>query len=590
METATRGVCRREVNAPGRKGESRWVRTMWPMALLKRLTATSHHAATMFVALCLAGLAAVVGYTVRNFDLQHDAAALLRWHGAAWVLFAAAAAAVRWVRPRMAIVLIVAGGLALGVVSLLEPPRTSSDAARYVFDGIVQQSGKSPYEHVPVDPELTPQRTDWLFPAPEMTTTASGEVAYDCPGWEPHPVWQNGVLVCTAINRPEVNTIYPGAAEGYFLLVAAVSPDSAQYLPLQIAGLLLVTAVTILLLWALRRHGRDPRWAVLWAWCPLVASEAVNNAHVDALGALFALVGVVLIAGKRHFLGGFAVGAAIAVKLLPALLLPALIRSRPVRVIAGVLAAFAAAYLPYVLASGTKVIGYLPGYLSEEGYDDGPSSRFALLRLILPENGATVAGLAVLAVIACCVLARVNPDRPWTAAAVMFGAALLVATPSYPWYALLLIPLIVLAGRPEWLAVSVAPLALYLSGPIAAEWAWGSSLARAQLAFGIAALVVVAAAMLRLRLVRRGVPLVGGVSAVEVPYRGEAALTKYGQRVSGTDAVLAVDNRRLITRKGRNQLGYALLGSAAAVVVGLALRRRNYGAQRDETGTSDSAG
>ncbi|MGI5239266.1 hypothetical protein [Dactylosporangium sp. CA-139066] len=36
------------------------------------------------------------------------------------------------------------------------------------------------------------------------------------------------------------------------------------------------------------------------------------------------------------------------------------------------------------------------------------------------------------------------------------GTALLVAAPSYPWYALLLVLLVALGGRTEWLAVAAA--------------------------------------------------------------------------------------------------------------------------------------
>ena len=57
---------------------------------------------------------------------------------------------------------------------------------------------------------------------------------------------------------------------------------------------------------------------------------------------------------------------------------------------------------------------------------------------------------------------RAGPDRPWGAAVTMVGTALLVATPDYCWYALLLVLLAALSGRAEWLAVVAAGhLALY---------------------------------------------------------------------------------------------------------------------------------
>ncbi len=588
IETATRGLCSGDENAFGLNGESGWVRTMRLMTLRARFTAIFHHAATIFVTLCIAGLAVVVCYTVRNFNLTDDARELLWWYGAAWLIFATALVALRWVPLRAAVVLIVTGCVALGVVSLLQPPRTSSDAARYVWDGIVQQSGTSPYSYVPVDPELESKRTDWLFPAPMVSPEGAGKVSYDCPGWEPHLVWQGDTLVCTAINRPEVNTIYPGAAEGYFLLVALASPDAAQYLPLQIMGLLLATGVTVLLLWGLRRYHSDPRWAALWAWCPLVAVEAVNNAHIDALGALLILVSVLLIGGRRQLLGGVALGAAIAVKLLPVLLLPALIRRRPMRLLLGTVASFVAAYLPYVLVSGREVIGFLPGYLDEEGYSEAEGSRFALLRLLLPDSWEgieTLAAIVVLAITALLVLWRVNPDRPWTAAATMFGVALLVATPSYPWYALLLIPLAALAGRWEWLAVAVASTVVYLEGAMP-DGGWDEPLAIAQLSYGAAGLIVAVATVVRFWLARSAP---GVVAAGQVPERGEAALPQDRQGVGRSDAVLAVEHRGFRSAQWRNQLGYlflsvVVLGAAVLGIVSMGvaalLRGRNDRAQR----------
>jgi len=38
----------------------------------------------------------------------------------------------------------------------------------------------------------------------------------------------------------------------------------------------------------------------------------------------------------------------------------------------------------------------------------------------------------------------------------MIGVTLLVVTPRYPWYALLLVPMIAMTGRWEWLAVPLA--------------------------------------------------------------------------------------------------------------------------------------
>ena len=115
---------------------------------------------------------------------------------------------------------------------------------------------------------------------------------------------------------------------------------------------------------------------------------------------------------------------------------------------------FALLYVPYVLATGIGVLGYLPGYLTEEGYEDG--SRFALVSLIAPGSSAIVVAAILLAALAAITVWKTDPDRPWLGQLVMIGGTLLVLSPRYPWYALLLLPFIALSGRWEWLAIPLA--------------------------------------------------------------------------------------------------------------------------------------
>jgi hypothetical protein len=63
-----------------------------------------------------------------------------------------------------------------------------------------------------------------------------------------------------------------------------------------------------------------------------------------------------------------------------------------------------------------------------------------------------VVALLILAAVAFAVLQFSPPDRPWSGAVVMTAAALAVATPHYQWYSLLLVMLVALDGKPEWLA------------------------------------------------------------------------------------------------------------------------------------------
>ncbi|WP_067022652.1 glycosyltransferase 87 family protein [Streptomyces dysideae] len=439
---------------------------------------------TAVTAALLAGLTASVVAAVRVDGMLEDRGRTLLWNGIAWALFAAAAWSVRRVPVRAATALVLAGGAAVAVAGLTAPPGTSSDMYRYAWDGKVQAAGISPYDHPPVTPELARLREGWLFPP---------QTACQDPALVRNLELNTADGVCTRINRPTAHTIYPPVAEGWFAAVHELSPDGSRHKALQTGGAALAMGTTVALIAVLRRRGRAPHVAALWAWCPAVPVEAVNNAHVDALGVLLTVLAFGTTAGTRR---GALLGAAIAVKLYPVLALPgALSGLRPrqaTRVLLPAVAVIALAYLPYVLASGAGVLGYLPGYLHEEGYDSDTVRRFALLRLVLPAPAAGPAAAALLLLTALHVLRRGDPARPWSGALLVTGTALLLTSPAYSWYALLVVALVALDGRWEWLAVPAAGAVLYIGGE-----PWGGHVSLQSLSYGTAALAVLTGAAVR---------------------------------------------------------------------------------------------
>ncbi len=367
----------------------------------------------------------------------------------AWVLFVAAAWLLRGLPLRWAVALIIIGGIAVQVIAVSGPPQSSTDLYRYMWDGRVQAHGYDPYAYVPTAPQLAHIRNPFLFNHHAPFCVGPGVAE---PGYPGHTLAPG----CTRINRPTVPTIYPPVAEFYFLAVHYVSPVWAGSTPIQAAAGACAVLVTLLLLAGLWWLRRDLRWAALWAWCPTVALEAGNNAHVDVVAVLLTLAALLVLAlrGARRpgaLLGGLLLGLAIATKMTPVLVGPAVLRRRWVSVVTAAAAAAAVVYLPHVLAVGSKVIGFLPGYLQQEGYDSG--QRFALISLFATGKLAVVIAVLVLAVTGLAVIRFSDPDRPWRAAVVMTGMALIVTTPKYQWYAILLVMLVVLDGRPEWLAL-----------------------------------------------------------------------------------------------------------------------------------------
>ncbi|MFE3559179.1 glycosyltransferase 87 family protein [Streptomyces sp. NPDC059193] len=421
-------------------------------------------AALAITAVVLVALTTVLILTIRYGGYFSDPVGLSWWYAAGWALFATAVFAIRRVPTRGIGWLIVAGAVAVTVTGLTGPPRTSTDSYRYAWDGRVQSAGISPYDHTPQASALAHLRDPWLFPTGRA-----------CKGPDLAPIPHTGSTPhCTRINRPAVHTIYPPVAEAYFLTIDQLAPANARHKPLQIGAAAISLSVTAALLLILRRRRADIRKAAYWAWCPAIPLEAVNNAHVDVVGVLLTVTGLGLVASRtlsRRAAGGTLIGAAIATKLMPAVVLPgALSGIRRVRDAAAVLvpaAAFVAlSYLPYALLSEGSVFGYLSGYVQEEGYDDASTgSRYSLLRLLLPDTWAFPVLVAIIASVSVYVMRRGDPRRPWSGALLVTGWSFVLLTPGYSWYALLLIALVALDGRWEWLGVPLAGAAVYVLGP-----------------------------------------------------------------------------------------------------------------------------
>ncbi|WP_239310241.1 glycosyltransferase 87 family protein [Frankia sp. Cj3] len=415
--------------------------------------------------------------------------------GAAWLIRAAPR--------RLAVGLLLAGTVAIHAVALTHGPQLSDDLYRYIWDGRVQAAGIDPYRYGPLAPELAHLRDDWLFPDPAGCAAIHRG---------PH---------CIRLNYPDAHTIYPPVAQAYFTAVH-VLPGPPREHRMQLYASLASLGLVILMMRVLAAQGRDPRYAAFYALSPLAGLETGSDAHVDVLAALLALSGIAALRSRRHAgsaaagrtgtagesgvateptrrrasLAGALLGAAVAVKLYPALLLPAAARRRPITLVGTAVTVMGLSYLPHVLAVGTGALGFLPQYLKVEGYAQG--GRFLLLSMF-GIHGATAKAVAVslLAVVAVVVL-RSDPRRiPVERAGLwLVGAAFLVATPVQPWYGILLATLAVVAGRLEWLAVAAAVHPVYVSlftGPP------GDARTLQVSSYAVAGLVVVTAAVLRRR-------------------------------------------------------------------------------------------
>ncbi len=240
---------------------------------------------------------------------------------------------------------------AMQAILVFTPPTLSDDMYRYVWDGWVQAQGISPYRYPP--------------DAPELETLRDGEV------------WRH-------INRKHAVTVYPPGAELAYALLWRIRPDSVRWF--QIAAALGGLLAGGLLVGLLRAAGRSAARVLIFLWSPLLVFETAHAAHVDGLVLPLLVAAWWARVRERDGLVGVALGLATAVKFYPAILLPALWRPRHSRGRWQLPLAFfltiAACYVPYIIVSGTEVIGYLPNYFQERfnmGLGWGTGSAFCPL-------------------------------------------------------------------------------------------------------------------------------------------------------------------------------------------------------------------
>jgi hypothetical protein len=447
-------------------------------------------AAVVFVA--AAGAGVVLAATVASGRPILFRRWSILWELAAWATAWMVAVGAAWRLPRRAAVAaIVVVGIALRLAALAGPPPTSDDLYRYAWDGHVQVAGIDPYAYPPDSPSLRGLHEPWLWP------DAAGCATLNRPAG------------CSRINRPSRRTIYPPVAEAWFAAAFRIGGDAGRHKTWQVAGLVTELAVLGLLPLALRRWGRDPRWLVWYALSPAPVFEIVTNGHVDGLAVVAIVAALAVAAGPRVWwrdvAAGALIGAAALVKLYPGILLLALVgvaglggasatRRYTAVIRAGATAAALAAlaYLPHVLRVGPRVLGYLPGYLAEEKYNTGGRFLLAALTGVPGRFTGPLSGLVLLAVMAWVVARR--PPVP-VGASVVLGALLLVTSPVQPWYAVSLLAVATIAGKPGWAAVAAAGYPYYFAVILDDRHARGHG----QAAYALALVVVVVAAVVTSR-------------------------------------------------------------------------------------------
>ena len=335
--------------------------------------------------------------------------------------------------PERALWLIFGLAVALRAYVLLFDPLLSSDIYRYVWDGKVQAAGINPYRYFPAHEALAFLRDGTIFPH---------------------------------INRADFAvTIYPPVAQFLFLIVTRIG-ESVTTMRLALLGCESVTVTLIMLL--LRRMNRRVTRVIAYLWHPLPLWEIANSGHVDALMVALMLLGLWIALTGHALRGAVLIAFAALVKPIAAPVLAGIWRPWDLKMPLVVIAAVALCYLPY-LSVGWGVLGFVTqGYLTEEGISAGNDLwLLSLWRLVFGEHQGDVVAYVVLAALVLTFkglsVAR-SPHRTIASSLADINMLLLIAllllSPNYPWYFLVVTPFAALCGYPPTWVVSIGALLL----------------------------------------------------------------------------------------------------------------------------------
>lgn len=352
----------------------------------------------------------------------------------------------------LALVPMIAVGLALRLVMVGSIPIWEDDFYRYQWDGAAVSRGLDPYR---VSPMLA---ADAAAPA----------------GWQ--ALSQAEPELRDRVNHPQFRTLYPAVAQGAFA--------GAQALGGGVFGLRFVILAAeavglFLLLILLGRNGLPLGWSALYWLNPLAVVSFINGVHFDALLIPLILGGLLAMTTRRSAIGSALIGLAAGVKLWPILLWPLAIRMAgrigPARWIlgAGLAGGIAlASVAPIVLAglgSDAGLVAYAETWTRNSAvhpvlFDVATAIVRAagLIQVMDPQRTVRVLLGMTGAIVALLLAVRAEPGRLNASRLLLLACLILALSPAqYPWYGAALLPLAALAGAWRTAGMAAVVSAIY---------------------------------------------------------------------------------------------------------------------------------
>ena len=290
------------------------------------------------------------------------------------------------------------------------PPLLSNDINRYVWEGRVQVHGGNPYRW-----SDRPESPRWL---PLRDAVYEG------------------------LNHKDYTAVYPPLFVLATRGVVAVH-DSFTAMKAFLVACELATLGALALV--LRRRRLPLERLLVLAWSPLALVEIAGSGHNEAFGMLWMVLALLALDADRPLLSALAASAGFLTKYLPGLVAAAWVRRyRWWHVLAG--GALVATLVAVYLDPGSRktMLLSLSKYAQFWRFNE---TLFTPLAALLGSHAAAVRAGALLTLALALALAW-RKTEPVAAATAVVVASLLLAPNVLPWYALWLLPLLVLRDEP----------------------------------------------------------------------------------------------------------------------------------------------
>ena len=300
------------------------------------------------------------------------------------------------------------------------PKPLSDDIYRYIWDGRVQQTGINPYLYPPSSKQLESLRDDKIYPH---------------------------------INRKDYPTIYPAGAQIFFRVSHALVGNRI----FGFKGLMVFfDAATVLVLLALlRAYGFEEARIFIYAWNPLVIFEIGFAGHLEGLTVFLMVLAFYLNAIKKNMPAVIALAFSSAIKLYPALMLPALLnRGERIKGAAVFLFSFLVLYFPF-LSAGNKISGFLPIYFKNPYESFNLGLKYLIMRLFPGWNYLVISKIFILILTAAGIFfffkEKLKEQHLYSAYVLIGLLIILMPAVLHPWYVIMLIPFLTFFPSGAWL-------------------------------------------------------------------------------------------------------------------------------------------